>query len=95
MIINNTLVSVAIITYNQKEYLNMCIESVLAQDYENIEIVVADDGSTDGIQEMLKVYKEKYPDKFILVLADKNKGITKNTNLVHFACKGKYIAWME
>jgi len=88
------LVSIAIITYNQKEYLKECIESVLAQDYENIEIVVADDCSTDGTQEMLKEYDKKYPNKFVLKLSNKNQGITKNSNLAHFACSGKYIAWM-
>ncbi|HHO42468.1 MAG TPA: glycosyltransferase, partial [Epsilonproteobacteria bacterium] len=88
------LVSVAIITYNQKEYLKECIESVLAQDYENIEIVIADDCSTDGTQDMLKEYDKKYPNKFVLKLSDKNQGITKNSNLAHFACSGKYIAWM-
>lgn len=88
------LVSVAIITYNQKEYLKECIESVLEQDYDNIEIVVADDCSTDGTQQMLKEYDRKYPNKFVLKLSDKNQGITKNSNLAHFACSGKYIAWM-
>jgi len=90
----NPLVSVAIITYNQKEYLKECIESILEQDYDNIEIVIADDCSTDGTQEMLKEYNEKYPNKFVLKLSDKNQGITKNSNLAHFACSGKYIAWM-
>ncbi len=88
------LVSVAIITYNQKEYLRECIESVLVQDYPNIEIVVADDASTDGTQDMLRDYDKKYPGKFVLKLANKNQGITANSNLAHFACSGKYIAWM-
>jgi glycosyltransferase involved in cell wall biosynthesis len=88
------LVSVAIITYNQKDYLRECIESVLAQDYPNIEIIVADDGSTDDTQDMLKEYDQKYPGKFVLRLSEKNQGITANSNLAHFACSGKYIAWM-
>ncbi len=88
------IVSIAIITYNQKEYLRECIESILEQDYPNIEIVVADDASTDGTQEMLQEYDKKYPNKFILKLSEKNQGITKNSNLAHFACNGKYIAWM-
>lgn len=88
------LVSVAIITYNQKEFLVECIESVLAQDYDNLEIVIADDGSTDGTQEILKEYEKKYPGKFILRLAEKNEGITKNSNRAYFSCSGKYIAWM-
>lgn len=88
------LVSVAIITYNQKEFLKECIESVLAQDYPNFEIIVADDASTDGTKEMLEEYTRKYQDKFILRLSENNLGITGNSNRAHFACNGKYIAWM-
>lgn len=87
------LVSVAIVTYNQKEFLTECIESVLSQDYTNIELVIADDGSTDGTDTMLRYYENKYPGKFIVKLAEKNQGITKNCNLAHFECSGKYIAW--
>lgn len=88
------LVSIAIITYNQKDFLRECIESCLAQDYPNIEIIVADDCSTDGTQEMLLEYESLYKNKFILRLANENKGITENSNLAHFACNGKYIAWI-
>ncbi|WP_394180942.1 glycosyltransferase family 2 protein [Marinomonas posidonica] len=88
------LVSVAIISYNQKNYLRECIESCLAQDYSNFEIVIADDSSTDGTQNMLCEYKARYPNKFVLRLAEKNQGITLNSNEAHFACSGKYIAWM-
>ena len=88
------LVSVAIITYNQKEFLSECIESVLDQDYPNFEIIVADDASTDGTQDMLLEYDKKYPSKFVLRLAETNQGITANSNQAHCACKGKYIAWM-
>lgn len=88
------LVSIAIITYNQKKYLQECIESILNQEYKNIEIVIADDCSTDGTREMLIQYANKYKNKFILKLSNKNQGITKNSNLAYFACNGKYIAWM-
>jgi len=88
------LVSVAIITYNQKPFLKEAIDSVLEQDYPNIEIVVADDCSSDGTQEMLKEYDRQFPGKFILRLGSTNRGITKNSNEAHFACNGKYIAWL-
>ncbi len=88
------LVSILVVTYNQKNYLKECIDSILSQDYENIEIIIADDYSKDGTQDMLKEYNEKYPNKFILKLSERNQGITKNSNLAHFACNGKYIAWM-
>ncbi len=88
-------VSVAIPSYNQKDFLRECLESVLAQDYQNLEIVVSDDGSTDGTQEMLKEYDKKYPGLFKLVLNEKNQGITANNNTAYFNCTGKYIAWVD
>jgi glycosyltransferase involved in cell wall biosynthesis len=88
------LVSVAIITFNQKLFLAECIESILAQDYPNIEIVVADDCSTDGTQEMLQRYASERPGMFKLALAPANRGITRNSNAALQACSGKYIAWM-
>lgn len=88
------LVSVAIITYNQKEFLKEAIESVLMQNYEPLEIIVGDDGSTDGTHELLLNYKKLHPNKFILHLGNKNIGVTNNANLVHEKCTGKYIAWL-
>jgi glycosyltransferase involved in cell wall biosynthesis len=66
----------------------------LVQNYEPLEIVIADDGSTDGTVELLYSYLEEYPNIFRLQLSKENIGISKNSNLAHFACKGKYIAWM-
>jgi len=88
------LVSVAVVTYNQREYLAECLDSILSQDYENLEIVVADDASTDGTPEMLREYAARNPGKFVLQLASKNRGVTGNSNLAHFACSGKYVAWI-
>lgn len=88
------LVSVAVITYNQKNFLRECIESCLSQDYPNFEIVVADDCSTDGTQDLLLQYQVSHPGKFVLRMSEENRGITANSNLAHFACSGKYIAWM-
>ena len=88
------LVSVAIITYNQKEFLRRCLDSIVDQDYPNIEIVVSDDGSTDGTEAMLRKYSATSVRPFVLRFAEENMGITKNSNQAHFACTGKYIAWM-
>ena len=91
---DSPLVSVAVITYNQKSYLRDCVESILAQDYPNIEIVVADDCSTDGTQDMLHEYKKNHPGMFVLKFVEKNQGITPNSNLAYFSCTGRYIAWI-
>lgn len=90
----NPLVSVAIITYNQKEFLKEAIESVLLQNYEPLQIVVGDDGSSDGTHELLEEYKKIYPGKFVLYLGKTNVGLTNNSNLVQDRCMGKYVAWL-
>src|SRR5205085_10493128 len=88
------LVSVAVVTYNQKDLLKECLESILAQDYSNFEVVVADDGSTDGSQEMARSYAEKSCAPFKLVFAEKNRGITANQNAALRGSSGKYISWI-
>lgn len=87
-------VSVAIVTYNQEQYIKEAVDSVLAQDYPDFEIVVADDGSTDGTRDVLRAYERDHPGLFKLLLAEVNGGITANCNRAYFACTGKYIAWL-
>lgn len=88
------LVSVAVVTYNQKDFLVECIESILEQDYPNIEIVVADDGSRDGTAELLRDLEASGRGNFKILISPQNKGITSNQNLALSGCKGKYISWM-
>lgn len=88
------MVSVAVITYNQRHLLDECLSSILAQDYPEIEIIVADDGSTDGAQDLLRNYQETHPGKFVLRLAEVNRGVTANHDLALAACNGKYISWI-
>ena len=88
------LVSVAVVTYNQRPFLEECLNSILAQDYPEIEIVVADDGSTDGTAELLRRYESDHPGKFVVRLNPENRGVTANHNVALGACTGKYIAWI-
>ena len=53
-------VTVAIPTFNRKLFLKEALESVLAQDYSNVEIVVSDNASTDGTEDVVKGFSEKY-----------------------------------
>ena len=52
-------VSILIALYNAKDYIEETIESILAQTYKNIEIIVVNDGSTDGSLNTLKKYEKK------------------------------------
>ena len=55
----NPLVSVIIPTYNRAQYICEAVDSVLAQTYRNIEVIVVDDGSTDNTEEILRQYDSK------------------------------------
>lgn len=83
------LVSVIIPCYNAEKYIERCIESVISQDYENIEIVVVDDGSTDKSIELL----EKYID--IKVYSQKNMGACAARNLGIKKCAGYYVKFLD
>ena len=89
-------VSIALIVYNHGKYLREAIESILMQKTNfRYEIVVGDDRSTDNSREILLEYKEKYPDKFKLLLNKENLGGTKNIYNIFMNCRGKYITCLE
>lgn len=85
-------VSVFVLVYQQAHFIRETLDSVLAQGYPNLEIVVGDDGSTDGTQDILREYDEKYPGLFKLLLSPVNVGITLNSNKILALCSGDYIA---
>ena len=68
------LVSVIVPNYNHKHFLTERIDFILHQTYTNIEIILLDDKSTDGSQELLKDYHERYPERVRLVLNNTNSG---------------------
>lgn len=88
------LVSVWMLTYNHQKFIKDCIESVISQNYNKIEIIIGDDASTDKTQEILKEYQKKYPDIIKLILHPTNLGITKNSNSVLKECTGKYLFFL-
>lgn len=87
------LVSVIIPVYNRMDYLGECLDSVLAQTYENLEIILIDDGSTDGSVELCKQYAEK--DSRIVVIAANHGGVSKARNLGLDAAKGEFVLFVD
>ena len=61
----------------------------------NFEVIVGEDASPDNTREILLEYKERYGDKLVLVLHDKNVGVSANTMSLHKLVKGKYVAVVE
>lgn len=70
----NSLISVIVPVYNIEDYLQKCIESILAQSYENIEIILVNDGSVDKTGEIVDQYRVQYPER-IKSLHLKNGGV--------------------
>lgn len=87
-------VSILILTYYHELFISDTIESILNQEYQNYEIVIGDDASTDKTQEILKEYQIRYPDIIKLILHPTNLGITKNSNSVLKESKGEYVFLM-
>jgi len=84
-------VSIAIITYNQIDFIKEAVMSALNQDYENLEVIVADDGSTDGTAELLDDLEKTYFPRLQVLTKLPNLGISGNSNRVISKCTGKYI----
>ena len=55
------LVDVCVITYNHEDFISTCLESILAQSYQNFRILVGDDASTDNTQKIVKSYQDRFP----------------------------------
>jgi len=85
------LVSIALCTYNGEVYLKEQLDSLVHQTYPNQEILVFDDGSSDGTMGILKQYASDYP--IIKVFRnEKNLGYVKNFEKAVRSCKGEFIA---
>lgn len=87
------LISVIIPIYNVEKYLGQCIESILNQTYVNIEIILIDDGSTDGSSELCDNYAKR--DKRITAIHQKNQGISSVRNRGIRESRGEYIFWVD
>ncbi len=84
-------VSVVIPTYNRLQMVKEAVESVLVQDFEDFELIVVDDGSTDGTAEAIR----EYGGRVRLIEHPHNRGVSaaRNTGILH--SRGKYIAFLD
>lgn len=85
--------SIIIPVYNVKEYLDDCLKSILEQTYINYEIILVDDGSTDGSAELCDNYSRNY--KNIKVIHENNSGVSCARNVGLANSSGKYILFVD
>lgn len=87
------LISVIIPVYKVEEYLDECVASVVSQTYENLEIILVDDGSPDNCPQMCDEWAKK--DNRIQVIHKENGGISDARNAGIDVCSGAYIAFVD
>lgn len=87
-------VSIIVPVYNVEDYLIRCLDSLVNQTLQDIEIIAVNDGSTDHSGELLQIYQKKYPEK-IKVLEKKNGGLSDARNYGIPHATGEYIAFLD
>lgn len=87
---NNPRVSIVIPVYNGEKYVEKAINSALQQTYENVEILVINDGSTDNTEEVCKKYGNK-----IRYYKKENGGVSTALNLALEKMTGEYFSWLS
>ena len=86
-------VSIIVPVYNVEKYIHQCVESLLLQTYQNIEVVLVNDGSPDRCPEILDKYAQK--DKRIKVIHQKNKGASKARETGVQQSSGQFVCFVD
>ena len=87
------LISVIIPIYKVEPYLCRCVDSILKQTYQNLEIFLVDDGSPDNCGQVCDAYAEK--DGRIRVIHKENGGLSDARNVALDACTGEFISFID
>ena len=86
-------ISFIVPVYNVKDYIEDCLNSLINQTYKNIEIIIIDDGSTDGSEDICDKYCKKY--EYITVIHKKNGGLSSARNEGLKYVNGEYIVFVD
>lgn len=88
------LLSVIVPVYNVERYLSQCLRSLVNQTLENIEIIVVNDGSTDGSQEIIDSFQKQYPEKIFPYIKE-NGGLGSARNFGIERASGYFVAFVD
>ncbi len=86
-------VSIVCLVWNQAALVEATVRSLCEQTWGNLEVLVADDGSTDGTQAVLQRLEREYPGRLHALLGAKNEGIARNTNRALLRATGDFVAF--
>lgn len=89
----NVRISVIVPVYNVEAYLNRCVDSILAQTYQNLEIILVDDGTKDACDQICDAYAEQDPR--IRVIHKPNGGLSSARNAGIDIATGEYLAFVD
>ena len=89
------LVSVIMPAYNAEKYIGMSIESVMKQTYEEVELIVVDDASTDNTLEVIRRYASVWNDRIRFAVRQQNGGTAAALNDAIELAEGSYICWLS
>jgi len=88
------LVSIIIVNFNDKRHLYRCLSSILKSEYPSFEIIVVDNGSTDGSVELVKKLFGNNP-RIKLIQNERNLGPAAGRNIGAEVAKGRYLAFLD
>ena len=88
-------VSVIVPIYNVEKYIRRCLDSIIAQEYGNMEIICVDDCGQDTSMEIVAEFQKKYPDKVIIVRNPENMGLGAARDAGMKAATGAFIAFID
>lgn len=87
------LISVIVPVYNSEKYLAACLDSILKQTYQNLEVILVNDGSTDNSAEIIREYAATDERVVVFSIENSGPGVCRNTGLNHF--KGDYVMFVD
>ena len=89
------MISIIIPFYNQKKELRKCLDSILAQSYENYEVIIVDDCSTKKINDLILEYKKEFDDKLEFIRSQVNHGAPYTRNKGFKYSRGEYLLFCD
>ncbi len=91
----NELLSVIVANYNNRQYVPACLRSIFEQTYRPLEVVIYDDGSTDGSQDLIREFETNFGGSCKAILGAENRGVAIARHLAVDAAKGEFITTLD